>query len=153
VVTRRALLGAGASALVIAGCGPPEESEVDVGSVLSEQLRVSLAAAEAYDGLPEAGSLRANAEARARRVSDALDRLGGKPSRSLQFASGTGLEAALAAESAALRAHVAAVGQLQDRESRELLAGLITDAAQAESALLARLGRPPSPTAFPGQPV
>jgi hypothetical protein len=152
VVTRRALLAAGAVAL-LAGCGPPEEPKVDAGAVLSEQLRVSDAVVDAYDTVPVAGTLRASAEARVRRLKAALEPLRGAPSTSLQQAPDTGLEAALAAEGAALRAHVAAVGQLEDPQWRALLAGLIADAAAGESALLALLERPPVPTAFPGQPV
>jgi hypothetical protein len=148
IVTRRALLGGGALAL-LAGCGPPEEPEVDAGEVLGEQLRLTQAVADAYANV--AGEGRANAEARVRRLEAAIKQVGGNV-----FAvtgAGSGLEQALAAESAALRAHVAAVGQLKAPEWRELLAGLIVDAAAGESALLARLHRDPAPTAFPGQPV
>jgi hypothetical protein len=152
IVTRRALFGAGAVAL-LAGCGPPEEPEVDVEAVLWEQLRVSDAAVEAYAGIPVAGSLRANAEARVRRLNAALERVRGRPEASVEREPDTGLEAALAAETEALRAHVAAVGQLEDREHRQLLAGLVSDAAANQAALLVLLKRPPAPSAFPGQPV
>lgn len=149
IVTRRALLGAGALAL-LAGCGPPEEPEVDVAEVLGEQLRVTRAVADAYAGVPGAG--RANADARVERIEAALARVGGNRDE-FGVESGSGLEQALAAEGEALRAHVAAIGQLKDRQWRELLAGLVTDAAAGESALLARLNRPPIPSAFPGQPL
>jgi hypothetical protein len=148
VVTRRALLGAGAVAL-LAGCGPPEEPEVDVAEVLGEQLRLTQAVAGAYAGV--AGQGRASAEDRVRRLKVAVRGAGGTPRTAPS--GDTGLEAALAAESAALRGHVAAIGQLQDRAYRELLAGLVIDAAAGESALLVLLKRPPAPTAFPGQPV
>jgi hypothetical protein len=147
-VTRRALLGAGALAL-LAGCGPQEEPPVDVSAVLSEQLRLTQAVAGAYSGV--AGEGGADARRRAERLETALRAAGGTPRPAPQGA--TGVEAALAAEQAALRGHVAAVGVLKQPEYRELLAGLIADAAAAESALLTTLERPPAPTAFPGQPV
>jgi hypothetical protein len=148
IVTRRALLGAGALAL-LAGCGPPEEPKIDAGRVLGEQLRVTQAVADAYAGVPGEG--RANAEARVRRLEAAMKQAGGNVVTIT--GADSGLEQALAAESEALRAHVAAVGQLEAPQWRELLAGLITDAAAGESALLARLNRPSAPTAFPGEPV
>jgi hypothetical protein len=149
VVTRRALFGAGALAL-LAGCGPEEEPEVDAGAVLSEQQRLTQRVVDSYADVPLAGALKANAEARLRRLDAVLDK---QPGDTFEKEADTGLEAALAAESEALRAHVAAVGQLQARESRELLAGLVTDAAANQAALLLRLDRPPAPTAFPGEPV
>jgi hypothetical protein len=150
VVTRRALLGAGALAL-LAGCGPEEAPKVDAEAVLSEQQRLTQRVVDSYEGVPLTGILQANAVARLRRLDAALER--SDPSSRSARTSGGSLEAALAAESAALRGHVAAVGQLEAREYRELLAGLITDAAASQSALLLRLDRPPAPTAFPGQPV
>jgi hypothetical protein len=145
VVTRRAILGAGALAL-LAGCGSQEEPAADASAVLSEQLRVTESVVAAYAG----GAARLNAEKRVERIQAAL----GQGGRTLHAAPGsTGLEAALAAEQAALRAHVAAVGELKAPEHRELLAGLIVDAAAGESALLAQLERPAAPTAFPGEPV
>ncbi|HEY6888316.1 MAG TPA: hypothetical protein VI300_11065 [Solirubrobacter sp.] len=147
MVTRRALLGAGALSL-LAGCGPPDEPKVDAGQVLGEQLRVTQLVVGAYAG----GAERRNAEARVKRIEDALVAAGGTPGAAP--ASGVvGANEALAAESAALRAHVAAVGELGGNDYRELLSGLIVDAASAQSRLLAELGRPPLPTAFPGQPV
>jgi hypothetical protein len=148
IVTRRALLGAGALTL-LAGCGSQEEPPVDAGAVLGEQLRVTQAVAAAYTGV--AGDGRANASKRVDRLEAALRDAGGTPRSAPSGA--TGVEAALAAEQTALRAHVAAVGQLEDATYRELLAGLITDAAAGESALLTTLERPPAPSAFPGQPV
>jgi hypothetical protein len=151
MTTRRALLGAGAVAL-LAGCGPEEEPNVDAGAVLSEQQRLTARVVDSYEGVPLAEALKANAEERVRRLDAVLKRF---PRKSAEFEKEpeTGLEAALAAESAALRGHVAAVGQLQAGEYRELLAGLVTDAAANQSALLLRLDRPPAPTAFPGEPV
>jgi hypothetical protein len=157
VVTRRALFGAGALAL-LAGCGPEEEPKVDVKAVLAEQHEVLSTVYDSYEGVPMAGALQANAQARALQVGTALERFGGKQRGVLRVVEGgktadAALQAALAAESEALRAHVAAVGQLKAAEYRELLAGLITDAAANQSTLLIRLGRPPLPTAFPGEPV
>jgi hypothetical protein len=153
VVTRRALLGAGAVAL-FAGCGPEEEPKVDVEAVLSEQMDALQAVLGAYDGVPLTGALRASAEERIDRIAAALEPFRGDgPSAAAAAQGGTGRQAALDAETAALRAHVAAVGQLEAREYRELLAGLIIDAASNQSALLILIGRPPAPTAFPGQPV
>jgi len=143
VVTRRALLGAGALAL-LAGCGPPEAAVVDKSAVLDEQLRLTQAAVAAYGDA--AGDLKTSAMVRARELREAGARAEPTP------AGPTGLAAALAAESAALRGHVAAVGQLADREDRELLARLVSGAATNESALLERLDRPAIPTAFPGEP-
>jgi len=148
VVTRRALLGAGALTL-LAGCGPEEEPEVDAGKVLSEQLRVTRAVAAAYAGVAGAG--RVNASKRVELLEAAVRDAGGTPVA--EPSGDTGVEAALAAEQAALRAHVAAVGELEASGYRELLAGLIVDAAAGESALLLTLKRPPAPSAFPGQPV
>jgi hypothetical protein len=151
VVTRRALLGAGALAL-LAGCGPEEEPEVDAGQVLVEQLRLTRVVADAYRGVTGGG--RANAQARAKRIEAVLARNGLHGRAYTMTVGDTGSpEAALAAEHDALRGHVAAVGQLEDRVYRELLAGLIADAAAAEAELLTTLDQPATTTAFPGEPV
>jgi hypothetical protein len=152
VVTRRALLGAGAVAL-LAGCGPPEQEEVVPADVLRKQLEATQKVIIAYKGDPRLASLLRNAEARERRISAALERSRTGPVDAELTETGTQrLEAALAAESAALREHVAAVGLLSDREARELLGGLVADSATNEAALLELLDRP-LPTAFPGEPV
>ena len=148
MVTRRALFGAGALTL-LAGCGPQEEPEVDTGKVLTEQLRATQRVAAAYAGV--AGQGRVNAAKRVDRLEAALRDAGGTPGTAPSGPAG--VEAALAAEQAALRAHVAAVGQLGAAPYRVLLTGLIADAAAGESALLTTLKRPPAPSAFPGQPV
>jgi hypothetical protein len=154
MTTRRALLGAGAGAVaLLAGCGREQEPKIDAGAVLSEQQRLTERAVGSYEGIPLAGALKANAEARVRRLNAVLERFPGKSGETLEKQPETGLDAALAAESAALRAHVAAVGQLQAGEYRELLAGLVIGAAANQAALLLRLDRPPAPTAFPGEPV
>jgi hypothetical protein len=152
MTTRRALLGAGALTL-LAGCGPAEEPKVDVQGVVEAQQRANQRAASAYAGVAGTRTLRENAEERVRRLDEAsVARFGAGPSVT-SATSATGLEAALEAESAALRGAVAAIGELEDREWRALLAGVVADAAANESALLQLLDRPPLPTAFPGQPV
>lgn len=152
MTTRRALFGAGAGALaLLAGCGAEEKPKVDVGQVLGEQLKLTQAVADAYQGVP--GDGRASAQRRVALLETALKQVGGNVSPVTGGDRPAGAEVALAAESAALRGHVAAVGQLGESQWRELLAGLIADAAAGESALLTRLKRPPLPSAFPGQPV
>ncbi|HEX6025082.1 MAG TPA: hypothetical protein VFZ00_24030 [Solirubrobacter sp.] len=135
MVTRRALLGAGV--LALAGCGPPDEPEIDPKQVLGEQLRLTNAAAAA---LGDAG---ANAQARARRLTAALERAGG----SVPDAVGRPSDP-LEAVRAELVGHVRAVGLLGEAEYRELFAGLIASAAPDEAALIS----PPEMTAFPGTP-
>jgi hypothetical protein len=143
VVTRRALLAAG---LVVAGCGPPEEPKIVPSEVWSEQLRAAQDVVAAYEGVRGVGDLRARARARVRRLQPLAAASSAQPAAS-------GLEAALAAERAELRAHVAAVGLLEDRPSRELLADLIADGAQSETALLMLLHRRPVAADFVGQPA
>jgi hypothetical protein len=149
IVTRRALFGAGALAL-LAGCGPQEEPEVDAGKVLGEQLRLTQAVVDAYSGVTGEG--RANAQRRVGRIKAALAGMHVQPRYTITDGTGS-LQEALAAEQEALRGHVAAVGELKAAPYRELLAGLIADAAAGEAALLATLDQPPVPSAFPGQPV
>jgi hypothetical protein len=147
VVTRRALLGAGAVAL-LAGCGPPEEVKVDPAAVLSENLRATQAVVAAYGSDDGA----ANAEKRVGRIEAVMRDAGATPGAA-PTAGATGADAALAAETAALRTHVAAIGDLQGDVYRELFSGLIVDAAANQSRLLAQLDRPTLATAFPGEPV
>jgi hypothetical protein len=149
MTTRRARFGAGALAL-LAGCGAPEEVKVDSAAVLGEQLRAAQAVANAYASVPGQG--RANAEKRVELLEAALRDAGGTPAAA-PAQGAAGVTAALDAETAALRAHVAAIGELDRDEYRELFSSLIVDAAAGESRLLALLDRPPLPTAFPGQPV
>ncbi len=148
IVTRRALLGAGALTL-LAGCGPQEEPAVDAGAVLREQLRVTQLAAAAYAGV--AGEGRVRAQERVALLEAAVRDAGATPAAAPSGP--TGVAAALGAEQAALRAHVAAVGQLEKPVYRELLAGLIADAAAGEAALLTTLDQSATKTAFPGEPV
>jgi hypothetical protein len=141
VVTRRGLLGAG-GALLVAGCGPPDEVEVVPREVWAEQLRASQAALVAY---PDGDELRKAAAARTLLIGAALEKAGGTADDDLT--GGRRAASALAGEQAALRAHVAAVGVLEDRASRELLAELISQVAVALAAL-------DGPTvSFPGQPA
>jgi hypothetical protein len=148
VVTRRALLGAGALAL-LSGCGPPEEAEVVPSQVLSEQLRAERRVLAAYDALPDApAALRSAANARVDRLVAA-----GAEARQAEPPASPGLEAVLAAEQEALRTHVRALGELRDPKWTDLLTGLIAGSAAHESALLKLLERPALPSAFPGQPI
>jgi hypothetical protein len=142
MVTRRALLGAGVDAL--AGCGPPEEPAVVPSEVWGEQLRAAQTTYSAYASVRGVNDLRARARARVRRLQPLAP---AQPA----IARAAGLDAALEAERAELRAHVAAVGLLTDRPSRELLADLIADGAQSETALLMKLGRQPVAVDFVGQ--
>jgi hypothetical protein len=134
MVTRRALLGAGA--LLIVGCGPPEEPEVVPNEVLSEQLRVTQASVAALEGEPR---LRARAEERAA----ALEQAGATAPDSTD-----GPADALAAVRAELAGHVQAVGLLEEAEYRELFAKLVAGAAADETALMPIREL----TAFPGTP-
>jgi hypothetical protein len=140
VVSRRALLGAGA--LLMVGCGPPDEPEVNAAEVWGEQLRASQRALAAY---PASISPRVKASERVRRLEALAGAAGETPT-------GTpSLEAALAAERVALQTHVAAVGLLADRESRAILAELVAGTAEAVAHLRHLMDEPPIVDAFPGQ--
>lgn len=140
VVTRRALLGAGA--LLLAGCGPPDEPEVNATQVWGEQLRASQRALAAY---PPSISPRAKAAARVRRLEALAGAVGESPTATPSLA------AALEAERVALQTHVHAVGQLEDRASREVLSELIVGTAEAVAGLRRLTGAPAIVDAFPGQ--
>jgi hypothetical protein len=144
VVSRRALLGSAGGALLLAGCGPPEERKVDARKVWEEQLRASQEALMAY---PDGDALRKDAGQRTLLIGAALERAGGVFHDATQRTAGS----PLAAEQAALRAHVAAVGLLEDRRSREVLVEVIAGSAAAQSALLARQDKLIS-ASFPGHP-
>ena len=131
----------GAGALLLVGCGPPDEPEVDAANVWGEQLRVSQAALAAYPSI----ALRSAAAKRVRQLESQAGATGTAPTATRS------LQTALEAERVALQAHVAAVGELEDRASRELLATLIAGTAEAVSALRAEMDEPPIVDAFPGQ--
>jgi hypothetical protein len=133
ISTRRALLGAGA--LLVAGCGPPDEPATSRQDVLDEQLKVTNAAVAA--GAPRA-------RARARKLEEA----GAKaPPGTGPF----GLQQAYDAEQRALASYVKAIGD--SRPDRGLLGELVADAAAGQSELARELKRDPLPTAFPGEPT
>jgi hypothetical protein len=134
MVTRRALLGAGA--LLVVGCGPPEEAEVVPEDVLTEQLRVTKASVAALEAEPQ---LRARAQERAA----ALEQAGATAPDPTD-----GPADALAAVRAELASHVQAVGLLEEAEYRTLFAKLVAGAAADESALMPVREL----TAFPGTP-
>jgi hypothetical protein len=144
VVTRRALLGAGAAGAgaLLAGCGPPDEPAAARGDVLGEQLRLTRLVVAAYAGRPD---LRSRAQERVKR----LEAAGAKSPAPATGPSGT--QAAYDAERRALAAHVAAIGMLRDPASRELLGALVASAAAAEARLARMLELDPLATAFPGQ--
>jgi hypothetical protein len=144
VATRRSLLAAaGAGALAAAGCGAPEEPPPDA-ELLAPALAAALALADAYDALG-ARKLAAREREHAQRLRAAGAHAGApKPA-----AKASGLEGALELERAAMRANLDAAGLVRDLDTRALTAALLSDDAQHESALLARLKRNPIPTAFP----
>jgi hypothetical protein len=136
VVTRRALLGAGAAGAgaLLAGCGPPDTKAISRQDVLDEQLRLTQQSVAA-------GASRARARARKLEAAGAVAKPAGAPS-------GTAYEA----EQRALAGYVAAIGKLRDPASRTLLGELVADAAESEAELARELKLDPLPTAFPGQP-
>jgi len=162
VTTRRALLGAGAVALLSAGCGPPDQPETVPADVLREQLRAEqavLVASESVGNLPmpDAFQRRRLAERTRERIellTEALVAEGADPDvPEPEPPAEPGLEALLAAERRALRVHVQAVGRLRDPKWSELLGRLVAGSAMHEPAVLALLGRPVLPSPFPGQPL
>ena len=145
VGTRRALFGAGA--LLLVGCGPPDEPEIVPKDVLEEQLRVAVTAAQTLNETPR---LRDSSDARVIRLAGAYEEAGGVWEPVARAAPES--RDALAAVRAELAAHVQAVGLLAEPKYRELFAEVIASAAADESALLMMDGQPPAPTAFPGTP-
>ena len=132
MVSRRALLGAGA--LLVAGCGPPDEPAASRQDVLDEQLKVTNAAVAA-------GAPRARARATKLEAAGAKAPAGSGPS---------GLEHAYDAEGRALASYVQAIGA--SRPDRDLYGELVADAAAGQSELARELKIDPLPTAFPGEP-
>lgn len=131
-MTRRALLGAGA--LLVAGCGPPDEPATSRQDVLDEQLKVT-------NESVAAGATRARARARKLQAAGAKAPAGTGPS---------GPKYAYDAEGRALASYVQAVGA--SRADRDLLGELVADAAASQSELARELKLDPLPTAFPGEP-
>jgi len=132
ISTRRALLGAGA--LLLAGCGPPDEPAASRQDVLDEQLRVT-------NESVAAGATRARARARKLEAAGAKAPPGSGPS---------GPQQAYDAEGRALASYVRAVGD--SRPDRGLYGELVADAAASHSELARELKLDPLPTAFPGEP-
>jgi hypothetical protein len=132
VVTRRALLGAGA--LLVAGCGPPDEQAASRQDVLDEQLRVTNASVAL-------GVSRARARASRLEAAGANAPAAGGPS---------GRSNAYETESRALASYVQAVGE--SRVDRDLYGELVADAAASVAEQARRLELDPLPTAFPGEP-
>ena len=131
-MTRRALLGAGA--LLVAGCGPPDEPTTSRQNVLNEQLKVTNASVAA-------GAPRARARAYKLEAAGAEAPPGSGPS---------GLQQAYDAEGRALASYVQAIGA--SRPDRDLYGELVADAAASQSELARELKVDPLPTAFPGEP-
>jgi len=148
VVTRRALLGAGAgAAAALAGCGERTPAAPPEADVLARLLAADLAAVAAYRGVRGAGALERAARARV----DALRSAGAR--RPVAAAGPAGVQAALAAERAGLAAYVQALPDLRGAALRRLGAAGVAATATSEAELLERLGRDPSPAAFPGEPA
>jgi hypothetical protein len=132
ISTRRALLGAGA--LLVAGCGPPDDPATSRQDVLNEQLKVT-------NESVAAGATRARARARKLEEAGAKAPPGNGPS---------GLQNAYDAEGRALASYVQAIGV--SRVDRDLYGELVADAAASKSELARELKIDPLPTAFPGEP-
>ena len=143
--TRRGLLAAGAVA-GLAGCGAPEGPPPDA-ELLGSSLAAALALAEAYERA--GGKLGRALAAREREHAERLRAAGAAAGAKGPEAAGPPLEAALALEQAALRAHVRAVGLVRALPSRTLVAELMADDARHVTVLRSRLGRDPVATAFP----
>ena len=143
--TRRGLLAAGA-VLGLAGCGAPEEAPPDA-ELLAPSLAAALALADAYE---RAGGRIGRALAgREREHAQRLRAAGARPGAPAPTASGEPLEAALALEQAALRAHVRAVGLVRALPARTLAAELMAADARHVTVLRERLGLDGLASAFP----
>ena len=144
--TRRGLLGA-AAVLGLAGCGAPEEPPPDA-DLLAPSLAAALALADAYERA--GGRIGRQLAAREREHAERLRAAGaaGDAAR-LQVPGGAPLEAALALEQAALRAHVHAVGLVRAPGARSLAAALLADDARHVTVLRGRLGLAEPASAFP----
>jgi hypothetical protein len=146
--TRRGLLLAGAGAgLAVAGCGSQEREVPPDAELLAPSLAAALALADAYERA--GGRLGRDLAAREREHAERLRAAGARAGAPAPEApGGPPLEAALALEQAAMRAHVHAVGLVRGG-NRRLVAELLADDARHATELRWRLGRDPFPTAFP----
>jgi hypothetical protein len=152
VVTRRGALLAVGGAALLTGCGAKkDDGDTDV-QLLTRQLEAQQAVVGAYAGLRgrEVARLSTRARARVASLERALRAAGATPPGA-GMAAGDSLRAALAAETEALQAHVAATGRTRDRAVRRLLGELIASTAASQALLERRLGQDPLASAFPGQ--
>jgi len=144
--TRRGLLAAGAG-LALAGCGSQEHERPPDAELLAPSLAAALALADAYERA--GGRLGRDLAEREREHAERLRAAGARGGAPAPEApGGRPIEAALALEQAAMRAHVHAVGLVRSG-NRGLVAELLADDARHATELLGRLGRDPLPTAFP----
>jgi len=145
VITRRALVAAGAGVLV-AGCGAAEPIPPDA-ELLGPVLASERALVDAYARVE--GRLGRELAARARDHAERLARAGAGPASGPAAPGGDPVDAALALQRRSMRACVGAVGLVREPAGRALVAEVLTAGAQHAAILLARLGRDPLPTAFP----
>ena len=149
MVSRRRLLLSGAGAgLVLAGCGAPDDEPPPDAELLAPSLAAAVALTGAYEraGGRLGGELAAREREHAGRLREAGARAGAPAP---EDPGGPPLEAALALEQAAMRAHVHAAGLVRAPAARALTAELLADAARHAVQLRERLGRAPLTTAFP----
>jgi hypothetical protein len=147
VVSRRGFLVAGVG-LAFAGCGNEEPEPPPDADLLAPSLAAALALAAAYEraGGRLGRELAARERDHAQRLRDAGARAGAEPP---DAPDGPPLEAALALEQAAMRAHVHAVGLVRARGARALTAELLADDARHVVQLRERLGLGGLTTSFP----
>jgi len=147
--TRRGLLAAGAGAgLALAGCGSQEEEPPPDPELLAPSLAAAVALADAYERA--GGRLGGSLAAREREHAERLREAGaGEDAPAPEVTDGPPLEAALALEQAAMRAHVHAAGLVRAPAARALTAELLADAARHTVQLRERLGQATLTTAFP----
>jgi hypothetical protein len=155
VVTRRALLAAGSSAL-LAGCGKDLADDAPVPpaeEALARGLEAERALAAALDGLPVRGDdralvrrLAARSAERARRIAAAAGLAAAAPGGD---AGGGDPAAAADRARAALAAHVEALPSLARGELRGLGTDLVVESAQ-DLAMIGAVFRLETVEAFPG---
>jgi hypothetical protein len=157
VVSRRALLGAGAlAALAAAGCGdrtpakPAGGDAAVLGTLAAIERALSRAwasstAAQRDDVLP-----RLRAHTRALAAAGATYDADVPASVASAAEAGGSPEALLSLEQAAAAAYLTQVPGVRDPAARALATGLYAAGAQRVSVLLAALGRDPLPDAFAG---